>query len=83
MHSTRLAARMRQPYSKVKSDAICKAGTGSQLSVAMKDFCRQVGALSGRFEYAEGWRPHNPLGFCDASADPLCDALGALVLAAD
>lgn len=45
--------------------------------VAMEDFAREVGAQSGRFAEAEGWRRHNPLGFCAADADPLRDALGA------
>jgi LmbE family N-acetylglucosaminyl deacetylase len=36
---------------------------------------REVGAMSGRFTLAEGWRRHNPLGFCAAAADPLHEAL--------
>jgi len=32
--------------------------------------------MSGRFEYAEGWRRHLHLGFCAETADPLTDALG-------
>ena len=41
----------------------------------MKHLSRDVGALSGRFEYAEGWRRHSHLGFCAADADPLVEAL--------
>lgn len=41
----------------------------------MSDLCREVGALSGRFDYAEGWRRHSHLGFCGVDADPLRDAL--------
>jgi LmbE family N-acetylglucosaminyl deacetylase len=41
----------------------------------MKDLMREVGRMSGRFEYAEGWRRHLHLGFCSAEADPLADAL--------
>jgi len=41
----------------------------------MRDLARQMGALSGRSEYAEGWRRHNPLGLCAAGADPLGDLL--------
>jgi len=37
---------------------------------------RAVGRMSGRFEHAEGWRRHLHLGFCEADADPLRDALG-------
>jgi LmbE family N-acetylglucosaminyl deacetylase len=42
----------------------------------MRDLCREVGTLSGRFAYAEGWRRHSHLGFCAADADPLAAALG-------
>lgn len=41
----------------------------------MKDLCREIGAMSGRFEYAEGWRRHSHLGFCREGADPLAEAL--------
>ncbi|MEX0938334.1 MAG: PIG-L family deacetylase [Pirellulales bacterium] len=47
---------------------------------AMHDLDRQVGAMSGRFEYAEGWRRHLHLGFCGPEDDPLRDALGEHVL---
>jgi N-acetylglucosamine malate deacetylase 1 len=42
----------------------------------MDGFAREIGRLSGRFEFAEGWRRHSHLGFCDEAADPLADALG-------
>ena len=42
----------------------------------MEAFSRQVGALSGRFRWAEGWRRHNNLGFAAEGADPLSDWLG-------
>ncbi len=45
----------------------------------MKSLSREVGAMSDRFEYAEGWRRHLHLGFCSESADPLRAALGELV----
>jgi LmbE family N-acetylglucosaminyl deacetylase len=41
----------------------------------MQDLDRQLGTISGKFEYAEGWRKHNHLGFCEPSADPLSEAL--------
>lgn len=47
---------------------------------AMDTMGREVGAMSGRFQYAEGWRRHSPLGFCPQEADPLRDALGARYL---
>jgi LmbE family N-acetylglucosaminyl deacetylase len=50
-------------------------GMDAYLNV-MQDLCHEVGQMSGRFEYAEGWRRRLHLGFCDASADPLSTALG-------
>jgi LmbE family N-acetylglucosaminyl deacetylase len=46
---------------------------------SMKDFAREIGAMSGRLEFAEGWRKHAHLGFCRAEADPLRTALGNCV----
>ena len=42
---------------------------------------REVGAMSGRFTYAEGWRRRLHLGFGAEADDPLCEVLGAHVLA--
>jgi N-acetylglucosamine malate deacetylase 1 len=41
----------------------------------MRGFARELGALSARYEFAEGWRRHSPLGFCPPEADPLTDIL--------
>lgn len=41
----------------------------------MEELGREVGAMSGRFEFAEGWRQHLHAGFCAPGADPLTDAL--------
>ena len=41
----------------------------------MKDYAQEMGELSIKYEYAEGWRRHNPLGFCSADANPLADIL--------
>jgi LmbE family N-acetylglucosaminyl deacetylase len=41
----------------------------------MRELMREVGQLSGRFEYAEGWRRHIHLGLCAPAADPLGQAL--------
>ena len=43
----------------------------------MDDLSREVGAMSGRFLHAEGWRRHLHWGFAGAADDPLRDALGA------
>ena len=43
--------------------------------VAMEDFSREAGRMSGRFEYAEGWRRRLHLGFGPEDFDPLSAAL--------
>ena len=48
--------------------------------ITMADMSREVGKLSGRFDYAEGWRRHLHLGFCAENADPLTEALGENVV---
>ncbi|MCX8108067.1 MAG: PIG-L family deacetylase [Verrucomicrobiae bacterium] len=42
----------------------------------METFARELGKLSGCFEFAEGWRRHLHYGFCDENDDPLLEALG-------
>lgn len=49
----------------------------------MESMCHEVGRLSGKFEYAEGWRRHLHLGFCSQDADPLSEALGGDCLISD
>lgn len=41
----------------------------------MQDLDRQCGEMSGKFEYAEGWRRHLHLGLCGPEDDPLTGAL--------
>jgi LmbE family N-acetylglucosaminyl deacetylase len=48
----------------------------------MHDLMREVGRMSGRFEFAEGWRKHHYPGFCAPEADPLVAALGDRCLVA-
>jgi len=48
--------------------------------ITMEEQASELGRMSGRFRYAEGWRRHAHLGFCDENADPLHKALGTLVL---
>ena len=43
----------------------------------MESLSREVGRISRRFKYAEGWRRHSHLGFCDEQFDPLGTLLGA------
>ena len=40
------------------------------------EMARRVGRMSGRFEFAEGWRRHLHLGFSSHDDDPLVEALG-------
>jgi LmbE family N-acetylglucosaminyl deacetylase len=42
----------------------------------MDEFSRAMGKLSRKFRYAEGWRRHSHLGFCEETSDPLRSALG-------
>ncbi|MFH0938666.1 MAG: PIG-L family deacetylase [Planctomycetota bacterium] len=42
----------------------------------MEVMSRALGRMSGRFEYAEGWRRHSHLGFGPADYDPLSEMLG-------
>ncbi len=44
----------------------------------MEEMCAQVGRMSGRFKFAEGWRRHSHLGFGSEEFDPLSEALGEL-----
>lgn len=48
--------------------------------ISMDEASRRVGQLSGKFEFAEGWRRHLHLGFSTSEVDPLRDALGGLWL---
>ncbi len=41
----------------------------------MREISGEVGLMSGKFEFAEGWRRHNPLGLCAPDADPLAQLL--------
>lgn len=43
---------------------------------SMEDRARDLGRLSKKFNFAEGWRRHSHMGFCAPDADPLADALG-------
>ena len=47
----------------------------------MKELCAEVGEMSGHedFRYAEGFRKHLHLGFCDPDDDPLRAALKGFV----
>ena len=45
-------------------------GAGSYIRV-MVEMCERVGAMSGRFRHAEGWRRHSHLGFAAEGEDPL------------
>ena len=42
---------------------------------SMQEAAALTGKLSGKYEYAEGWRRHNSLGFSGEDYDPLGEAL--------
>lgn len=42
----------------------------------LRDLDAEVGRLSGKFQYAEGWRRHLHMGFCAVDDNPLPDVLG-------
>ena len=46
----------------------------------LRDLSREVGKMSGRFEFAEGWRRHEHWGFCGPNDDPLKDALADIIV---
>ncbi len=48
--------------------------------ISMDEAARTVGKLSGKFEFAEGWRRHLHVGFSAKDIDPLKEALGDLCL---
>ena len=50
-------------------------GIGSYLA-EMEDLCLEIGRMSKKFKYAEGWRRHLHLGFSPEDYDPLVDMLG-------
>ena len=43
--------------------------------IAMRDMSAEVGRMSGRFRFAEGWRRHSHLGFSARDTDPLAELL--------
>lgn len=49
-------------------------GLDSYLKI-MREMSREVGRISGRFKYAEGWRMHSDLGFSSRKNDPLKNIL--------
>lgn len=54
-------------------------GQDSYLHTA-RELSREVGRMSGTFEYAEGWRRHSHWGFCGADDDPLREALADIIV---
>lgn len=43
--------------------------------IAMREMTAEVGTMSRKFQYAEGWRRHSHLGYSAREIDPLRDAL--------
>lgn len=51
-------------------------GFASSLANQMDEIGEVVGKMSGRYEFAEGWRRHNHLGYASKPIDTLVEALG-------
>jgi LmbE family N-acetylglucosaminyl deacetylase len=73
-HATKLAALSAHRSQQAWLDK--SQGMPSYLET-MEALSREVGRMSRRFALAEGWRRHNPLGFCAAAANPLQEILKA------
>ncbi len=48
--------------------------------IAMQEMTKKVGGMSGRFEYAEGWRRHSHLGYAATDIDTMRNLLGPLCI---
>ncbi|MCK5879626.1 MAG: PIG-L family deacetylase [Holophagae bacterium] len=48
--------------------------------ITMQEMTAEVGKMSKKFEYAEGWRQHLHLGFGPEEFDPLSDVLGEWIV---
>ena len=48
----------------------------------MTDLDQQLGQVSNKMDYAEGWRKHLHLGFCGPEDDPLLEALSGFIFQA-
>lgn len=46
----------------------------------MRDVNGETGQMSGKFEYAEGWRKHLHWGFCGPDDDPLRETLADVIV---
>ncbi|MCD4651224.1 MAG: PIG-L family deacetylase [Candidatus Cloacimonetes bacterium] len=43
--------------------------------ITMKDMCAEIGKMSGKFKFAEGWIRHSHYGFCGKEDNSLADML--------
>lgn len=73
VHETKRAALACHASQKEWLDA--SQGMDSYL-VNMDEMSREIGRMSGRFTFAEGWRRHLHLGFSSEDRDPLAEVLG-------
>ncbi|MEE2706469.1 MAG: PIG-L family deacetylase [Planctomycetota bacterium] len=54
-------------------------GVDSYLNT-LRELNAEIGQMSGKFQYAEGWRRHLHIGFCDEEDDPLTTELAARLI---
>lgn len=71
-HATKLAALA--AHKSQQSWLSSSQGLNSYLKT-MEDMSRDVGKLSRKFQFAEGWRRHSHLGFSATDSDPLREIL--------
>jgi LmbE family N-acetylglucosaminyl deacetylase len=46
----------------------------------LESMSAEMGQMSGKFKFAEGWRRHSHLGFSPEEFDPLAESLGDLII---
>lgn len=69
-----LKGRMLRCHASQESWLDVTQGTVSQTEL-MLEMCREVGAMSGKFDLAEGWRAHSHIGFSARPIDSLAEML--------
>jgi N-acetylglucosamine malate deacetylase 1 len=79
VQTTPVVARQREALEQHRSqrDWLGRSQLMDRYVETLEGFALDVGRMSGRYEYAEGWRRRLHYGFCAEGSDPLADLLGA------
>ena len=72
VHAVKLAALAAH---KSQQQWLAKSQGMNEYLLTLERFGRELGRMSGKFKFAEGWRKHLHYGFCAETADPLREAL--------